>query len=60
LQVRFVENGGRLQRVAGPLPAHVMVGEPMQFGMHQRKQLRQRFLVSVAPRAEQLRHRLSR
>jgi hypothetical protein len=31
-----------------------MVGEPVQFRMHQRKQLPQRSLVSVAPLAEQL------
>jgi hypothetical protein len=37
-----------------------MVGEPMQFRMHQRKQFSQRFLVSVAPLAEQLGNRLSR
>jgi hypothetical protein len=60
LQVRFVENGGRLQGVASSLPAHVMVGEPVQFRMHQREQLSQRFLVSVAPLAEQLGDRLSR
>ena len=53
-QVGFVENGGRLQRVAHPLPAHVMVGEPVQFGMHQREQFLQRSLVSAAPLAEQL------
>ena len=53
-QVGFVANGGRLQRVAGPLPAHVMVGEPVQFRMHQREQLPQRSLVSAAPLAEQL------
>src|SRR5438477_12702062 len=53
-QVGFVENGGRLQRVAGPLPAHVMVGEPVQFRVHQWEQLFQRSLVSVAPLAEQL------
>src|SRR6478672_8300399 len=59
-QVGFVENGGGLQRVAGPLPAHVMVGESVQFRMHQREQLSQRCLVSVAPFAEQLGDRLSR
>jgi hypothetical protein len=31
-----------------------MVGEPVQFRMHQWKQFSQRFLVSVAPLAEQL------
>src|SRR5215831_1959435 len=46
--------------MAGSLPAHVMVGEPVQFRMHQREQLFQRFLVSVAPLAEQLGDRLSR
>src|SRR6476469_1493056 len=59
-QVGFIENRGRLQRVAGPLPAHVMVSEPVQLRMHQRKQLLQRSVVSVAPLAEQFGHRLSR
>src|SRR6266480_4936360 len=59
-QIGFVENGGGLQGVAGALPAHVMVGEPMQFGLHQREQLLQRSLVSAAPVAEQLSDLLSR
>jgi hypothetical protein len=37
-----------------------MVGEPVQFGMHQREQLPQRSLVSAAPLAEQLGDRLLR
>src|SRR6266480_7693544 len=53
-QVGFVENGGRLKSMALLLPAHVMVGEPVQFRMHQREQLPQRSLVSAAPLAEQL------
>src|SRR5206468_4254683 len=53
-QVGFVENGGRLKSMALPLPAHVMVGEPVQFRMHQREQLPQRSLVSAAPLAKQL------
>ena len=59
-QIGFVENGGGLQGVAGTLPAHVMVGEPVQFGLHQREQLLQRSLVSAAPVAEQLGDLLSR
>src|SRR6266536_6583039 len=59
-QVGFVENGGGLQGVAGALSAHVMVGEPVQFGLHQREQLLQRSLVSDAPVAEQLGDLLSR
>ena len=31
-EVGSVEDGGGLQRVAGPLPAHVMVGEAVRFG----------------------------
>src|SRR6266436_9896590 len=53
-QVGFVENDGGLQGVAGAFPAHVMVREPVQFGLHQRKQLLQRSVVSAAPVAEQL------
>ena len=60
VQIGLIQERGGLERVAYGLPAHVMVREPMQFGMHQRKQFRQRFLVTVAPRAEQLRDRLSR
>src|SRR6266508_1297673 len=59
-KVGFVENGGGLQGVAGALTAHVMVGEPVQFGLHQRKQLLQRSSVSAAPLTEQLGDRLSR
>src|SRR6266516_8146411 len=59
-QVGFVKNGGGLQGVAGALPAHVMVGEPVQFGLYQREQLFQRSLVSAAPVAEQLGDLLSR
>src|SRR5881409_22674 len=53
-QIGFVENGGGLQGVSGALPAHVMVSEPVQFGLHQREQLLQRSLVSAAPVAEQM------
>src|SRR5881392_978837 len=53
-QVSFVENGGGLQGMAGALPAHIMVREPVQFGLHQWDQLLQRSLVSAAPVAEQL------
>src|SRR6266545_7648335 len=59
-QVGFVENGGGLQGVAGALPAHIMVREPVQFGLHQREQLLKRSLVSAAPVAEQLGDLLSR
>ena len=53
-QTGLVHQRRRLQGVAGTLPAHVMVGQPMQFGLHQRDQLLQRSLVSAAPVAEQL------
>lgn len=53
-QVNFVDNGGGLQGVSGALPAHVMMGEAVQFGLHEREQLPQRSLISVAPIAEQL------
>src|SRR6476620_204198 len=59
-QVGFVESRGGLQSVAGALPAHVMMGEPVQFGLHQREQLLQRSLVSAAPVAEELGDLLSR
>ena len=53
-QVGFVEQRGRLQRVAGAFPAHIMMRQPVQFGLHQRDQLLERSLVSAAPVAEQL------
>src|SRR5436190_3706478 len=59
-QIGFVENGGGLQCVASALPAHVMVRESVQFGLHQREQLLQRSLISAAPVAEQLGDLLSR
>ncbi len=33
-QVRFVKNRSGLQIVARAFPAHVMMGEPVQFGLH--------------------------
>jgi hypothetical protein len=36
------------------------MGQSVKFRMHQREQRAKRFLVSVAPLAEQLGHRLSR
>src|SRR5439155_9000241 len=59
-QVGFVENGGGLQRVASALPAHVMMREPVQFGLHQREQLLHRSLICTTPVAEQLGDLLSR
>src|SRR6266496_3834580 len=59
-QIGFVENGGGLQGMAGALPAHVMVGEPVQFRLHQREQLLERSLVSAAPVAEELSDLLAR
>jgi hypothetical protein len=49
-----------LQGVASAFPAHVMVREPVQFGLHEREQLLKRSLVSAAPVAEQLGDLLSR
>ena len=37
LQVSFVQHSGRLQGVAGTLPAHVMVRKPVQFRVNQRE-----------------------
>ena len=59
-QVGFVQDRGGLQGVTGTLPPHVMVGQPVQFGLHQRKQLLQRSLISSAPVTEQLGNLLSR
>src|SRR6266487_3427935 len=59
-QIGFVENGGGLQGVAGAFPAHVMVRESVQFGLHQREQLLQRSVVAAAPVTEQLGDLLSR
>ena len=42
-----------LQRVADAFAAHVMVRQPVQFGLHQRNELLERALVSASPVAEQ-------
>jgi hypothetical protein len=49
-----------LQRVAGAFPAHIMMRQPVQFGLHKRNQLFERSLVSAAPVAQQLGDLLSR
>jgi len=50
--VRFVDQRGRLQRVALSFPAHVAAGEPVQLVVDQRIQLVERGLISVAPFSE--------
>ena len=48
-QVGFIEKRGGLQRVTGAVPAHVMVRQPVQFGLHQRDQLPERSFVTASP-----------
>jgi len=46
-EVGFVDDGGRLERVAGPLPAHVVMREPVQFVVENRDE-RVRRSIDVA------------
>jgi len=56
-QVRFVHERGGLQRLAGRLAAQVTVGEPSQFGVHQRKELIGRAPIAALRLREQVGHR---
>ena len=54
-QVRFVHQGGGLQRVSGPLIAQVGSCNATQGAIHMGCQLLQRILISPGPGAEELR-----
>ncbi len=55
-QVGLVDEGRRLQAVAGTLPFHVAAGQPVELVVDNGGQPFERTRVSGAPRAEQLRH----
>ena len=52
-QISLIDQRGRLQRLAGPLTAHVAPGYTVQFVMDQRNQLIERCLLTVAPGQQQ-------
>jgi hypothetical protein len=49
LKIRLVDEHGGLQGVPLSFAAHIIVRQPMQFGLHQRNQLIERARVSAAP-----------
>jgi hypothetical protein len=53
--VSLVDQGGGLQSMAFPFPAHVAAREPVQLVVDQRIQLVERGLIAIAPFSEQLR-----
>jgi hypothetical protein len=55
-QVRFVNQRGRLERMAGPFALHVRASHPAQLVVDQGNQLIGRFLVAVAELCQQPRH----
>ena len=52
-QVRLVDERGDLQCVPAPLLTHIPPGKSPQFGVHERRELFQRRLVTPAPRFQQ-------
>ena len=56
LKIGLVDQRGGLQGVPLSFAAHVMVGQAMQLGLHQRNQLIERSRVSAAPIPQKLRH----
>jgi site-specific DNA recombinase len=55
-RVSLVDQGSGLQTVASAFPPQVVPGEPAQFVIHDRCQLIEGILISVAPGAEQYAH----
>src|SRR3989442_10669520 len=51
--IGFIDQGCRLQRVAGAFATHVVMGQTPEFVIDQRRELVQCRLVSVAPRFQQ-------
>ena len=54
LHVNLVDEGGRLQGLPGALPCHLPVRPAMEFLIHERRQLLERLLISLAPGPQQL------
>jgi hypothetical protein len=54
LQVCFVDQGGGLKGPAGLLASHEMPGDAPEFVIDARRQLLQRFLITVRPGAKKL------
>src|SRR5215472_566589 len=54
LQVNFIHQRRGLQRVVRLFPAHVVLGEPVQFFLHEWDQTSQSALIPVPPSLEKL------
>ncbi len=52
-QIRFVDEGGRLQAVAGPLATELTPGNAAQLGVDERQQLIESTVIPVSPIVEQ-------
>jgi hypothetical protein len=52
-QIRFVDQGGALQRVVATLALQIMMRQAPQFGVDQRHQRLQRLAVPVPPANQQ-------
>src|SRR5688572_26367845 len=48
-QICFVDQRGSLKHVDFALTVHITAGEPVQFGVHERRETFDRELVAVAP-----------
>jgi hypothetical protein len=59
-EVRLVDQGGRLQRVARPLLAKLTRGDPAQLGVDQREQAIEGAAIAAAPVVEQRRDVMGR
>jgi hypothetical protein len=57
--VGFVDEGGRLQRVARPLPGHLPACQSSQLPMDDRNELLQRLFVAIFPSDEEMRDDLA-
>jgi hypothetical protein len=56
LDINLVDEGRRLQELAGALLGHLAVRPAMQFAIDERRQLLEGLLVALAPGSQQLRH----
>jgi hypothetical protein len=56
LHPRFMHECGALQGVSRTFAAQVAIGQPPQLGIHERRELFQRALVTLTPINEQTRH----
>jgi hypothetical protein len=55
-QVGLVDQGRRLQRVAGTLASEIAAGDLVEFGVDEREQLVERSLIPMCPLVKEQRH----